>query len=418
MYNNFRELPKPRTRMLATWKIKEMIERGEILMDAPYQRDIVWGKNKMTDLIDSIIHNYYIPPLLFVTRIIKGKQTRIVIDGKQRLTSVFRFMENLLPYVDHSSESPVERYYAEQNTDIEQNTNDQAIPKHFLTEELFNKFTTFEFVCVEYHDISEDDEYEIFSRVQMGVAMTKADKLKAHNTPIAKYCRDIASNYYPISEIFHTKTESYLFQMSAHLLLTLRDDPSAFRGTAPYLEEFICSNWVPTDELKEKMRQVLNVYLGIVHDASLKPCLMKRNNLTVAMKPLEFLAFGKYISLVRRPRDVKSYAADFVNFRGYMFEKWEGKFYLSNKLFLVAMEWVEAYINTHNLVPAIPSNPNLYYDYQNHDVEMDELKMDEYEPENVSIPVQPIVNRRQKRTYGVPVARRGGKLPAGLNRRS
>lgn len=46
----------------------------------------------MSELIDSIINNYYIPPLLFAVRYIKGKPVRIVIDGKQRLTSARRFI--------------------------------------------------------------------------------------------------------------------------------------------------------------------------------------------------------------------------------------------------------------------------------------------------------------------------------------
>lgn len=44
----------------------------------------------MSELIDSIINNYYIPPLLFVVREIRGESVRIVIDGKQRLTSARR----------------------------------------------------------------------------------------------------------------------------------------------------------------------------------------------------------------------------------------------------------------------------------------------------------------------------------------
>jgi len=46
-------------------------------------------------IIDSIFHNYYIPPVVFaVSRDpIDGYDTRVCVDGKQRLTSIQRFFD-------------------------------------------------------------------------------------------------------------------------------------------------------------------------------------------------------------------------------------------------------------------------------------------------------------------------------------
>lgn len=74
----------------------------------PLRLDIVWNEEKQTWLIDSLFHNYYIPPIIFgmiqrslviqllttqcpaVTTKPNGGEKRRCIDGKQRLTSIHR----------------------------------------------------------------------------------------------------------------------------------------------------------------------------------------------------------------------------------------------------------------------------------------------------------------------------------------
>ena len=72
--------------------------------------DVVWPDQKQTGLIDSILRNFYIPPVIFgmwkeilvfpegplmstsaVTMTEDGEEKRTCIDGKQRLTSIMRY---------------------------------------------------------------------------------------------------------------------------------------------------------------------------------------------------------------------------------------------------------------------------------------------------------------------------------------
>lgn len=69
--------------------------------------DIVWSEQKQSGLIDSLFRNYYIPPIIFgemtifsssshlaqilpkaVATAEDGSESRVCIDGKQRLTSI------------------------------------------------------------------------------------------------------------------------------------------------------------------------------------------------------------------------------------------------------------------------------------------------------------------------------------------
>jgi uncharacterized protein with ParB-like and HNH nuclease domain len=54
---------------------------------------VVWPENKQMRLIDSLYHNYYIPPLVFAIVIENGGEIRRCVDGKQRLTSIQRFID-------------------------------------------------------------------------------------------------------------------------------------------------------------------------------------------------------------------------------------------------------------------------------------------------------------------------------------
>ncbi|MES9905575.1 MAG: DUF262 domain-containing protein [Sedimenticola sp.] len=67
--------------------------------DPEYQRLSVWSEEKQSFLIDSILKNFPIPPIFLHQKIddSTGKITFDVIDGKQRLTAIVSFIENIIP---------------------------------------------------------------------------------------------------------------------------------------------------------------------------------------------------------------------------------------------------------------------------------------------------------------------------------
>ena len=85
------------------------LNEGRILkkfnMTPEYQRKSVWSDEQQSLLIDSIIKNIPIPPIFLRENIDKkGKTTFEVIDGKQRLTSIFRFIDNEIPTTDDDAD--------------------------------------------------------------------------------------------------------------------------------------------------------------------------------------------------------------------------------------------------------------------------------------------------------------------------
>ncbi|EEB87838.1 hypothetical protein MPER_14649, partial [Moniliophthora perniciosa FA553] len=58
-------LKPPRATTYTAQALFEQIHLGGIDLDPEYQRDVVWTKEKQSQLIDSILRNYYIPPIIF-----------------------------------------------------------------------------------------------------------------------------------------------------------------------------------------------------------------------------------------------------------------------------------------------------------------------------------------------------------------
>lgn len=68
-----------------------LIKKGKIILEVPFQRKHIWKNDKASMLIESIIMNVPIPPLYFAEEE-DGKW--LVLDGLQRLYSILNYYDN------------------------------------------------------------------------------------------------------------------------------------------------------------------------------------------------------------------------------------------------------------------------------------------------------------------------------------
>jgi hypothetical protein len=68
-----------------------LYEGGNLNLDPGFQRQSVWTERDRAKLIDSILRNYPIPAIFLYRRNDEGRLVFDVIDGKQRLESIFMF---------------------------------------------------------------------------------------------------------------------------------------------------------------------------------------------------------------------------------------------------------------------------------------------------------------------------------------
>ena len=71
--------------------IYDLIKRGKIILEVPFQRNQIWKPDKSSSLIESIIMNVPIPPLYFAE---EENGNWLVLDGLQRLSSIRGFYDN------------------------------------------------------------------------------------------------------------------------------------------------------------------------------------------------------------------------------------------------------------------------------------------------------------------------------------
>src|SRR5687767_2044387 len=72
--------------------IYNRIEQGDIDLQPDFQRGEVWSVAKQQRLIDSILRNWIVPPILVVAA--SNGETQDVLDGQQRLASIRDFKKN------------------------------------------------------------------------------------------------------------------------------------------------------------------------------------------------------------------------------------------------------------------------------------------------------------------------------------
>ena len=75
----------------SVFELKRKLEKKQILVDPDFQRESLWDMKQKSELVESILMGIPLP-LIYLTEDKKGKL--IVVDGRQRLTSLFGFIDN------------------------------------------------------------------------------------------------------------------------------------------------------------------------------------------------------------------------------------------------------------------------------------------------------------------------------------
>lgn len=98
----------------------DLYNRQLLNLDPPYQRRSVWNQEYKDFFIDTILLNYPSPAIfLFEDINPDGKATYNVVDGKQRLSTVFEFVTNVFPISDTASLTDVRgKYFDEISKDL------------------------------------------------------------------------------------------------------------------------------------------------------------------------------------------------------------------------------------------------------------------------------------------------------------
>ena len=154
-----------------TWncnQLTKMIVGNKISFNNIVQRSYVWDKKRKCDLIESLIIGYPIPPIY--TKRSDGK-VYDVLDGKQRLMTVSSFLN------DEYALSGLEPLKITDIATEEEKTYEISGKKFSeLPEEIQEIFKTATFTVYYFDDISEEEEREMFRRINAGKPLSTKEK--------------------------------------------------------------------------------------------------------------------------------------------------------------------------------------------------------------------------------------------------
>ncbi|KAI1786115.1 hypothetical protein LXA43DRAFT_79996 [Ganoderma leucocontextum] len=278
-----------RTTTYTTRSLYDQIIDGTIDLDPEYQRDIVWGEAKQSGLIDSILRNFYMPPVIFaVTTNDDGTQTRTCIDGKQRLTSIQLFMDGLIPHKDIVDGRKF--WFKKDGTE----------QRFLLSKPMQQTFANKQVTCIEYDGLTNDQEREIFQRVQLGVALTVAERMQAIPGPWPSLIREVQSivlgedGFGEDLDWGHDRGRD--FQCLATILCLLTCHSGTSFPTTPKLEKWLSSPDPVDQKTRTDVLETFRIFIALVKDKRYNTAFKKPSRVS----PVEFTMTGVLISRYKK----------------------------------------------------------------------------------------------------------------------
>lgn len=154
----------------STSDLIRMIKEGELILQPDYQRKFVWNQKTMSQFIESLLLSIPIPTIFLSEN---DDDTLEVIDGQQRLTTVFTFFKSILNEDDLNNVKNGNEYlnYMDPLELSGLSTLSDFNKKTFaeLDDRIQRKFKNVSLpIVIIQKDSSEDIKYDIFSRINQG----------------------------------------------------------------------------------------------------------------------------------------------------------------------------------------------------------------------------------------------------------
>ncbi|KAI0739855.1 hypothetical protein C8Q80DRAFT_1274887 [Daedaleopsis nitida] len=324
-------LKVPRATTYTCQSLFDQITAEDIDLQPEYQRDVVWPDKKQISLIDSIFRNFYVPPVIFVVQTAEdGSERRVCVDGKQRLTSIWRFISGEIPYKDAFTG---EKFVFKDTGKLKA----QILPEKYQ-----KLFRTKQIVCMEYQDITPDNEREIFQRVQLGMALTPAERLHAIAGAHGDFIRLLINQYVVdklASDMSWDTSRGSDFRAVAYAVYCISRWPHL--TTLPGLA--MIENWLQEDdeleqELCDDVHDTFRIFCDIAKDSKLSQPLRLPGIPKVA--PMEVHAIALLIHAHKKKLSMAQLSAAIKDMRKNVREK-EKDIRQNSRTFKVILKFIK-----------------------------------------------------------------------------
>jgi hypothetical protein len=233
----------------------DLYNRGLLDLNPPYQRRSVWNQNYKDYFIDTVLNGYPAPAIFIYQEITPEGVSKVsIVDGKQRLSTLFEFAKNEFPVYDKATIQKFRgKYFKDLDTETKQN------------------FWKYQF-AIEYVPADEEKIGNIFDRINRNVIKLTPQELRharfdgrfittveeltpwmfKHLSPDGKN-----ENFPNIDK--RTKKQMKDFEMVAQLLLFLEDGVRA--SNQDYLDNSFSERdieWENKENIEAEFRSVID----------------------------------------------------------------------------------------------------------------------------------------------------------------
>jgi hypothetical protein len=201
---------------------KSALWRGAIYDDPPYQREsTVWPVAKQQRFIDSLLNGFDVPKIYLHD--LRGQHpTRVyaVIDGKQRLNTIWRFLDDALALADDFRIEPANM------PDIPAGIAPPPAGARFsdLAPAWQKALTRTPLSVVLVQDATEEDIEDLFSRLNSGEPLNAAEKRNARGGDMAALVRLVARRPFIADRLGWAHTRYRHLELASRLLLLEQAD--------------------------------------------------------------------------------------------------------------------------------------------------------------------------------------------------
>lgn len=223
---------------------KALAWRSAIDERPPYQREsAIWSLDKQQLFIDSLLNGYDVPKIyLHDLRGRRPTKVYAIVDGKQRLTTIWDFLADRFPL---ASDFRVEK------------RNMPDLPADAVAPRAGQRFSEFDrhwrevlrqtfLSVVLIRNATEEDIEDLFSRLNNGEPLNAAEKRNAMGGAMAKLVRTIARRPFFTGRLHFTNARHHHYELATRLLLvesvpaSIAEELPDIRSAA--LDAFVRSN--------------------------------------------------------------------------------------------------------------------------------------------------------------------------------
>ncbi|HIG94778.1 MAG: hypothetical protein QT05_C0038G0006 [archaeon GW2011_AR13] len=247
--------PKQKTIGSLHARLKDKIN----LSDKRFQRGSVWAKGQEQFLIDTIVKNLDIPKLYFWELKEDSHYKYSVVDGQQRLATIFKFLDGLLELNEEFTPEYANKKFID------------------LPEDLQDQIYNYELTLVIIENADEEEIQDLFLRLNNGTTLKSQERRMNLGGNLSKYIVDMANHKVFSKVIFKNKHRDYEQILAQCLKLELEGKATNTQGKyldLMYKEEI---DFEDNGTTAKKFKKVLDYMEEVFSDEDKIPELKRFN---------------------------------------------------------------------------------------------------------------------------------------------